>query len=62
MFSKEGLTHGNYPGISKLHMSAAAARFVIVWLAGITNYWAFQSDRKPNETDLSLVCICEQMD
>ena len=40
-------------------MNAAAGRFVIVWLAGITNYWAFESDRKPNETDLSLVCRCE---
>ena len=59
MFSKEGVTHGNYPGISQLHMNAAAGRFGIVWLAGITNYWALKSDRKPNETDLSLVCRCE---
>ena len=43
-------------------MKAAAGKFVIVWLAGITNYWAFESDRKPNETDLSLVCRCEYMD
>ena len=59
MFSKEGITNGNYQGISQLHMKAAAGKFVIVWLAGITNYWAFESDRKPNETDLSLVCRCE---
>ena len=40
-------------------MKAAAGKFVIVWLAGITNYCAFESDRKPNEKDLSLVCRCE---